>query len=107
MIELKTINEIEEFISNNDIVIAYFSTASCSVCKALKPKIQAISDLFERSQMIYSGIDQNQELSGKYMVFTVPTIILFIEGREYKRFARYVSTDDIKASIERYLELSE
>lgn len=106
MKEIIEIESIDKFIEDNYITLGYFSTEYCSVCKALKPKIVAIADSYKQVEMFYSGIDKNQELSGKFMVFTVPTIILFIEGKEHKRFARYVSTNEIRESIERYLEIA-
>lgn len=106
MTTLTDIETIENFIKDNEIVLAYFSTEQCSVCKALKPKVQSFADTYQNVKTFYAGIDNLQELSGKYMVFTVPTIILFIQDKEYKRFARYVSIDEIKESIDRYIELS-
>lgn len=106
MNELTNVADVESNIIENMITLAYFSTEQCSVCKALKPKVQALAESYDNVETFYAGIDKLQELSGKYMVFSVPTIILFIEGREYKRFARYVSLDEIAESIDRYIELS-
>lgn len=106
MQQFTDIESIVNFIKNNEIVLAYFSTEQCTVCKALKPKVQDIADSYDNLNTFFAGIDNLTELSGKYMVFTVPTIILFIQNREYKRFARFVSIDEIREVIDRYIELS-
>lgn len=106
MKEIINFTEIDNFINTHEIVIAYFSTEACSVCKALKPKVQQFAENYDKVSFFYSGIDKNPEISGKFMVFSVPTIILFIDGREQNRFARHFSIDELKSKIDRYLELS-
>ena len=40
-------NEFDKLLQEKDAVLAYFSTAECSVCKVLKPKVlDMISVLF-------------------------------------------------------------
>ena len=49
---MKTIQSIPEFdqiLAENDAVLAYFSTETCSVCHVLKPKvIEMVSEAFQK-----------------------------------------------------------
>ncbi len=54
---METIHSIQEFdqvLLENDVVLAYFSTEICSVCKVLKPKvIEVISEAFPQVKMVF------------------------------------------------------
>lgn len=106
MLTLTTQEEVKSYITNNELVIAYFSTSHCSVCVSVKPKIEALAAKYPSIKLFYIGIDEIPELSGEYSVFAVPTIIIFISGKEYKRFSRFFAITELQETIERYLELS-
>jgi thioredoxin-like negative regulator of GroEL len=50
---------------------------------------------------------QNSEVSGQYLVFAVPTIIVFLDGREVNRFSRHFSMLDFENEINRMLSMLE
>ena len=83
--------EIQELIENSPLLIAYFSYVGCQVCKVLKPKVQELLKYFTEFEFLYIDTDEHPVLKGQYLVFTVPTIIIFQEGRELKRFSRHIS----------------
>ena len=105
MLTLNTQEEVKSYIANNELVIAYFSTLHCSVCVSVKPKIEALASNYRDVKLFYARIDEIPMLSGEYSVFAVPTIIIFISGKEHKRFSRFFSITEIQDTIERYLEL--
>jgi len=78
---MKIINA-EEFKSviNEDCIVA-FSTSWCNPCKMLAPTLEIITEF-----PIYKvDADTEAELCLEYKIRTVPTIISFKEGKEYKR----------------------
>jgi thioredoxin 1 len=78
---MKIINA-EEFKSaiNEDCIVA-FSTSWCGPCKMLAPTLETITEV-----PIYKvDADTEPELCIEYKMRTVPTIISFKEGKEYKR----------------------
>jgi len=93
----------EEFgllIKNSPFLLAYFSFEGCQVCKVLKPKVQELLKNFTEFEFLYIDTDEHPVLKGQYLVFTVPTIIIFQEGRELKRFSRHISL----VTLEDYLQ---
>ena len=78
---MKIINS-EEFKNaiNEDCIVA-FSTSWCGPCKMLAPTLETITEV-----AVYKvDADAEAELCIEYKMRSVPTIISFKEGKEYKR----------------------
>lgn len=93
--------EILEKIKTSKALLAYFSTPECQVCKTLRPKVEALIGSKPQIEFLYINTHETREASGQYLVFAVPTIILFIEGREIKRFSRHLSMGELEDFIDR------
>jgi thioredoxin-like negative regulator of GroEL len=83
-------------------VILYFSTKTCNVCKVLKPKIEEkFKDNFPDIKMEHIDCEKYPEISANYSVFSVPTILVFLQGKEFVREGRNVSVDILVDKIRR------
>ncbi|MDA3853998.1 MAG: thioredoxin family protein [Bacteroidales bacterium] len=86
---MKEITSKEEFdllLKEKPAVIAYFSHDNCNVCKVLKPKLsEALTDQFPKVEQVYINIEKTPELGGQHSIFTVPVVLLFLEGQENLR----------------------
>ncbi len=102
---IETLDELKETIKSNFINIVYFSNDSCNVCKTLKPKIHDAVSEFEQVKFLYVDLDKVNESSGEYIVFSIPTILLFIDGKEYIRESRNLSVGAFKEQLSRYVEM--
>jgi thioredoxin-like negative regulator of GroEL len=92
MIEPKNLQEVEELINNELGVLLYFSTPTCNVCKALKPKIvEEFEKNFPLIKLVFIDSTVLPEVSATYQVFSVPTMILFLDRKEFIREGRNVS----------------
>lgn len=96
---------VKETIREKALVVALFSDLECNVCLAITPELEALSEKYSRADFVTADVEVIKSLVGDYMVFVYPTIIIFAEGRETKRFERVFSMDDIEASIDRYYSL--
>lgn len=97
--ELTSVDAINKFINDQLLSFLYITTPDCSVCHGLKPQVQ---DLMEKYPAIALGTVNAQEVSeiaGLFSVFTVPVLLLFVEGKEYIREARIVHLDLLDEKI--------
>ncbi|MCF7796845.1 MAG: thioredoxin family protein [Lentisphaeria bacterium] len=94
-----------EAISANDLVLAYCSTPTCNVCQVLKPQVQEMTANLEEWEFVYINTVESPGIAGQYLVFTVPTLLLFVQGREVKRFSRHFGLADLQVILQRYLDL--
>ena len=102
MKNIQSIQDFEQQLSENDAVLAYFSTENCSVCQVLKPKVAEMAAAsFPKMKMVFAESDKLPELAAQNRVFTAPTVIVFFAGRETIRKSRAFGVDELKAEIQR------
>jgi thioredoxin-like negative regulator of GroEL len=102
---INTLDEMDEFIKNNTIAMIYFASEGCSVCGVLLPKIEEMIIKFPKVKISKVQIDNFTEAAGQYSIFTLPAILVYIEGKEIIREARFISVEMLERTIERYYEL--
>lgn len=100
-------NDLEQLIVGSRGVVLYFATNSCSVGEALEPKVKALlNEKFPK--LVFNFIDMNAspEFSAKHQVFVEPTILLFIDGKEFLRKSRHIGVGELEMAIERLYPLA-
>ena len=74
---------IEKRIKNGGIL--HFTAAWCGPCKALTKTFETNKSKFKKINRFKVDLDEHQELAQKYNIKSVPTILLFKDGKEHKR----------------------
>ncbi|MCP5063791.1 MAG: thioredoxin family protein [Ignavibacteriae bacterium] len=99
---LTSIENVDNFIKDNDGCLIYFSTPQCNVCKILKPKIKEFIDSeFPKIKMGYVDCENQKEAAAQNRVFTVPTILVFFDGKEFIRKSRNINISEFRDEISR------
>jgi thioredoxin-like negative regulator of GroEL len=80
-------------------VVLYFTTTTCNVCKSVFPRLEELMQAYPQK---FYKIDAEQfpELAGQNRVFTVPTILVFAEGKEVLRESRFIDFNKIQRILE-------
>ncbi len=101
----KTILSFKDFqtiTANKEGVAMYFSHESCNVCKVLKPKVgKLLSEKFPKMKLFFSDTQKLPEIAGQNHVFSVPTLLIYFDGKETFRFSRSISVQEIEMRIRR------
>jgi len=106
-LNINTEDEFLKFVSNNRAVLFYFSTMSCAVGENLEPKVKTlVSSKYKK--IIFCSIDMNAspELCASHQVFLEPSILLFVDGKEFIRLCRYIGLVSLEKSISRIYQLA-
>jgi len=97
-----TLEEIKNKIDTQDGVMLYFWGDNCAVCDALKPKIkEAFEQNFPKIEQIYIDAKNNTDIAAAFSVFSIPTTIVFLAGKEFAREGRAVSIGALIEKINR------
>jgi thioredoxin 1 len=97
---LKMSNSFDNIIKSEKPVLIDFFATWCGPCKMLAPVLKEVKDsLGERITILKIDVDKNQELSSKYQVRGVPTMILFQHGKQLWRQSGVLTKDEIIKTI--------
>ena len=101
-----SIDEFLKISKTNIAVCFYLSTSECNVCKVLKPKvIELIESDFPNISFYYVDLNEAKEISGQLSVFSIPTILVYFEGKETIRTSRNVHLEELREQIDRYYKM--
>jgi thioredoxin-like negative regulator of GroEL len=99
---MQTIENIEKSIKENLAVMVYFSAPTCNVCHALKPKLMEALDANFKEFVVESvDISVEEDIAPHFDVFAIPTVLIFLDGKEFLRKSRHMSVDEVIRAIER------
>jgi len=92
MHQLSNLDETIEVINTGNPVLIYFSGENCSVCKVLKPKIEEeIKKNFPLFKTYEVKTDIHKEITSHFTVFSIPTMLVFFDKKEFFRKGRNMS----------------
>ena len=97
--------EFETQVLKSDLpVIVDFYADWCGPCHAIAPTIDALSNEFEgKVKFVKVDVDANQEVASRYDIMSIPTIMLFENGRVEDSIVGAYPASVYKQHIERAL----
>lgn len=85
--------------SQKPVLVDFFATW-CGPCKMLSPVLKEVKDsLGDTISIIKIDVDKNQQISSKYQVRGVPTMILFQNGKQLWRQSGVLTKEQIIKTI--------
>ena len=103
MEKLESFEEYEK-VKKEGMKLYYISHEECNVCKVLLPRLEKILDNYKKVQPKYVDVHKIPMIKGELSAFTVPTIVVTLDGKEIIRESRYIQLDGFQDKLERYYE---
>lgn len=98
---LNSLEDIKKQIDSKENLLLYLSREECSLCKSLKPKVDKLLSQYPFIKGYYIDLNLDPLVSGQLSIYTIPGILIYIDGKESYREARYISMDHLKNYMER------
>lgn len=95
VLKITSQNFEDEVLSSDKTAIVDFYADWCGPCKMMTPIIDKIAEENDEIKVGKLNVDEAQNIAAKYDVMSIPTIIIFKNGAEVKRFVGVTSKDNI------------
>ena len=89
-----TNENFDELIQEKTLVDFYANW--CGPCKMIAPELERVES---NTKVVKIDVDEFEELARKYGVMSIPTLILFENGKELKRTIGFMDKDRIEDFI--------
>lgn len=94
-----------ELINSSTPVLVDFSAEWCGPCKMMKPVLQQLHQrMGEKVRIIKIDIDQSPAAAQAYNVQSVPTLMLFQNGKILWRSSGVMQASQLESIIHRYIQ---
>jgi thioredoxin 1 len=100
-IEVTPDNFAENVLNTSQLVIVYFSAENSSACDIQQPEFEAISKEFQgRAAFAKISVSGQQDLTEKWKIEGIPTLIFFKNGNEIYRITGIVMRQRLRRQLE-------
>ena len=102
---MRSLEEIKTTIDQNQLALLYISRPNCSVCHGLLPQVEELLKQFPSIVTIHADADEIPEIAGEYSIFTVPVVLVFVDGKEMVRKARFVPIGELEEQLSKIVSM--
>jgi thioredoxin 1 len=89
----------KDVIANNSKVVVDFWAPWCMPCRMLVPIFQELEKEMDGISFTKVNVDENPELAKSFGIMSIPTIIVFLNGKEMDRLIGVIPKEELKANI--------
>ena len=96
---LQNIEEFYRFINVHDLAVVHIMRDNCTVCHAVLPQIHDLLKDYPKAQLGVINQSNVEEIAGELSIFTVPVDLIFFNGKEMHRQARFIDMQSFEKQL--------
>ncbi|MFH1153291.1 MAG: thioredoxin [Pseudomonadota bacterium] len=87
------------------VTLVDFGAPWCGPCRSQEPVLHELEEIFrDRASILKVNIDDNRDLAHRYRVQSIPTLVVFKDGKEVKRLVGLQSGKTLAGHLENALK---
>ncbi len=93
-----------EVLNSERPVLVDFWAPWCGPCRLVSPVIESIGEAHaDKIDTAKVNTDENQQLAMRYSIFSIPTLIVFKDGREAARLVGFMPQEAMEQRLSQFL----
>ena len=95
--------KFDDLITSNIPVLVDFYAEWCGPCKMMKPILEDVKAMKgEKVRVVKVDVDKHQELAAYYQIQSVPTLMIFKDGKQLWRQSGVLQAKELSELLARY-----
>ena len=95
-LEINSKVEFERIIDSDKPVLIDFWAPWCAPCKMVAPEVEAIAESYaDKAVVCKINVDEQSNIAAEFQVMSIPTLVLFKDGKEVTRIVGYKPRQEI------------
>ena len=103
MQEVNESNFEKEVLKSDKLVVVDNFALWCQPCLAMAPIFDELSKEMKNIKFVKLNVDENNEISSKYNIMSIPTFLIFNNGKEVNRHIGMIKKDELKKKINSFI----
>jgi thioredoxin 1 len=91
----------QEVLEHKGVVFVDYYANWCRPCKMTEPIIHGISEERKNIKFIKVNVDESPELASEYSVFSIPTFLIFKDGKIVHQFVGAMGKEGFISEIKK------
>lgn len=105
MIHLINIKDVEKAIADHPLCLFYIKAPDCGVCNVMLDKVERLEESITTVYSFFTDITEEPLIAGQFLVYSGPTVLLLMDGKEVYRASQFIDLEELKYNINRYIKL--
>lgn len=104
MKHLTDIHDIEQTLADHRLCLFYIKAPDCGVCNVMLDKVERLADCHQSLCSFYTDITEEPLIAGHFLVYSGPTVLLILDGKEIYRGSGFINLEELNCIIEQNIE---
>ncbi len=95
--------EFQELMKEKIAIVDFFAEW-CMPCVIMAPVIEELAEKIKGVKFAKVNVDENSEVAGKFKVMSIPTLIIFKQGKEVERMIGSQPAENIEEKLKKWMK---